>query len=510
MRIRVFVPLLLGLLFSFVAGCASDDDYVNFQTSSLSQDPVRLEFETVPLRAAGTTLSTITVAIVDRDGVVVADNDREVRIRLAEPNGAILFGLKEVRSVNGIATFSGLSVDKVGTYTFIAEADGLLSDESTVITITSGPALTVSFLQSPPPTPDPDGEPDQTNSVTVGQPFAKPVSVEVRDVHGNLVSESLTVQLRIVRDTVGGVTVSNNVATTQNGVATFPNFTIDSGGGIMVMAAAVDPDTFVASEPFLVTGPYSLYITTFPGILNGTITPENRPFLFRLNGGPHAPIGGPVVDFIEVVTGMAAMPDGRALIAVSRFEPQSPNFPYLAVLSTETGIATAIGSGLVASNSIATDLTVDPVNGTLYTYIYDRDNQIGQLCTVDTDTGLATPVGAATSSLESVALAFDVFQPEGPVLYGIGNAAPGFTDATYVTFDLTTGATTPVAGAVPLLAQICRSLVVYPFNPNLLLGIFQTANSDFALKTIDKATGATVGTPSTGLLASVALVFQFP
>lgn len=507
MRFRVFVPLLLGLLFSFVAGCASDDDYVNFQTSSLSGDPVRLEFETVPLRAAGTTFSTITVAIVDRDGAVVANNDREVRIRLAEPNGAILSGLTAVRSVNGIATFSGLSVDKVGNYTFIAEADGLLSDESTVITITSGPALTVSFLQPPPPTPDPDGDPDETNSVTVGQPFAKPISVEVRDAFGNLVSESVTVQLRIVRDTVGGVTVSNNVATTQNGVATFPDFTIDSGGGIMVMAAAVDADTFVASEPFFVAGPYSLYITTFPGILNGTITPDNRPFLFRLNGGPRAPIGGPVVDFIEVVTGMVAMPDGRMVIAVSRFV-NDPS--YLAILNTETGIATAIGSGLVASNSIATDLTVDPVTGTLYTYLYDRVNKIGQLCTVDTETGLATPVGAATSPLESVALTFDVFQPEGPVLYGIGNATPGFTDATYVTFDLTTGVTTPVGGAVPLPAQICRSLVVYPFNPNLLLGIFQTADSDFALKTIDKATGATVGTPSTGLVASVALVFQFP
>src|SRR5207244_996220 len=59
----------------------------------------------------------------------------------ANPSGGTLAGTATVAAVSGVATFSGLSIDKAGTgYTLVASSSGLTDPTSTAFNITAGAA----------------------------------------------------------------------------------------------------------------------------------------------------------------------------------------------------------------------------------------------------------------------------------------------------------------------------------------------------------------------------------
>ena len=61
-----------------------------------------------------------------------------ITINLASnPTGAAVSGTTVARPVNGIASFSNLSIDKVGTYTLLASASGATSVVSGAFTIST-------------------------------------------------------------------------------------------------------------------------------------------------------------------------------------------------------------------------------------------------------------------------------------------------------------------------------------------------------------------------------------
>lgn len=81
----------------------------------------------------------VRVAIQDAGGNVVPTASSTVTIALRDnPTGAILNGTSTVTAVNGVATFSSLSVDRVGTgYTLIASSPGLTSATTLAFTVTA-------------------------------------------------------------------------------------------------------------------------------------------------------------------------------------------------------------------------------------------------------------------------------------------------------------------------------------------------------------------------------------
>jgi hypothetical protein len=90
--------------------------------------------------AAGQTLMPVLVEVVDAFGnVVTSDNSDTVTLTIGtNPGGGTLSGTLTVAVVNGIATFSDLSIDQVGDgYTLHAMTGGLADAESAAFRITA-------------------------------------------------------------------------------------------------------------------------------------------------------------------------------------------------------------------------------------------------------------------------------------------------------------------------------------------------------------------------------------
>src|SRR5262249_59341988 len=88
---------------------------------------------------AGAVLSPpVTVRVFDRfDNFVFNDNTDVVTMALGNnPGNALLFGSTSQRAVNGVATFSNLSIQKAALgYTLIAGGGGLVTDTSAAFDI---------------------------------------------------------------------------------------------------------------------------------------------------------------------------------------------------------------------------------------------------------------------------------------------------------------------------------------------------------------------------------------
>ena len=71
----------------------------------------------------------VTVAVLDANGLVVTESTATITLALA-PAGPTLGGTLTHAAVAGVATFGGLSVDQVGTYTLAATSGGLIGATS--------------------------------------------------------------------------------------------------------------------------------------------------------------------------------------------------------------------------------------------------------------------------------------------------------------------------------------------------------------------------------------------
>jgi adhesin/invasin len=99
--------------------------------------------------AASSLGSSIQVTAEDAAGVVVTSYLSSVTVALTTAGGATLSGTLSATPSNGIASFSGLSVNKVGAYTLTATASGLTPAVSSGFTITAGSASQFAFTASP-------------------------------------------------------------------------------------------------------------------------------------------------------------------------------------------------------------------------------------------------------------------------------------------------------------------------------------------------------------------------
>ncbi len=107
-----------------------------------------LQFTTQPQSAqTGGSLGTFTVAAVDSAGTVVTDFNGTVTLAIGtNPGGGTLSGTTSVALGNGVATFSGLSIDRAGNgYTLTASTSGLKSAASSPFNVTTPPPTTGSL-----------------------------------------------------------------------------------------------------------------------------------------------------------------------------------------------------------------------------------------------------------------------------------------------------------------------------------------------------------------------------
>src|SRR5205823_4836872 len=93
----------------------------------------------------------VEVTALDSVGNIVPGFKGNVTVAIGtNPSGGALSGTKTVAAVAGVATFSTLGVDKVGTdYTLSATADGLFGATSAAFGITPGSATRLVFTVQP-------------------------------------------------------------------------------------------------------------------------------------------------------------------------------------------------------------------------------------------------------------------------------------------------------------------------------------------------------------------------
>lgn len=195
--------------------------------------PHRLAFTAQPTDVvAGAPLPTLAVTSYDRFGNVASNAVVPVHLSLVgSVPGATLSGTAVANTVDGVATFPGLSVDRSGPgYTLVAASSGLLSDASAGFDVLVGAPAQVAIVSAP-------------ASVVAGAPFD--VVVAMQDAAGNVVPTATgTVTLQYDGALVGS-------APLVSGVASFPEVVLQTANPAGQLVATSGPLASI-SHPIVV------------------------------------------------------------------------------------------------------------------------------------------------------------------------------------------------------------------------------------------------------------------
>ena len=220
--------LTLGL-HSITVVYSGDSNFTGSTSSVLSESvdqtpPSMVVFDQQPTSAtAGVTISPdITVDVEDPFGNIVASDSSDVTLSVATGSGSLL-GTVTVAAVNGVATFTGLSLDAAGSYTLSATDGTLAGATSNSFTTSPAAASKIAFVQQP------------TNA-TAGNAISPSVTVGVEDQFGNIVTtDNSNVTLSVA--TGPSALLGTLAVAAQNGVATFNNLSLNTDGSYTLSAA---------------------------------------------------------------------------------------------------------------------------------------------------------------------------------------------------------------------------------------------------------------------------------
>lgn len=197
----------------------------------LPAPPTRLAFGVQPGNtAAGDAITpAVTVYVQDALGNTVAGASNAVTLAIGtNPGGDSLSGTVTRNAVNGVATFTNLSINKAaGGYTLTAAADGLTGATSATFTISAGAPAQLAFGVQPTNTPP--------NEI-----ISPAVTVRVLDQLGNTVpSATNAISLALDANPADGTLAGTLTKNAVGGTATFGDLSIDQeGSGYTLLASA--------------------------------------------------------------------------------------------------------------------------------------------------------------------------------------------------------------------------------------------------------------------------------
>ena len=189
--------------------------------ASAQPPPAHLTLQQLPTTGtAGQALSpSVQVAVEDAFGNVVTSNTSTVAIAVATGPGVLTAGsTTSVAAASGVATFSNLVLDTVGTYTLKATDGALTSVTSGNITVSPATASQLVLQQSP-------------TTGTAGQALSPATKVAVEDAFGNVVTSNTSTVTIAVASGPGGLTAGSTTSVAAvSGVATFSDVVLDTAG----------------------------------------------------------------------------------------------------------------------------------------------------------------------------------------------------------------------------------------------------------------------------------------
>ncbi|MCP3140952.1 hypothetical protein [Pyxidicoccus xibeiensis] len=190
---------------------------------------------------SGATLATVRVTVQDALGNPAATTASTVALALGNnPGNAALGGTLSATTVSGVATFSNLTLDKVGTgYTLVASSGTLPTTTSTGFNVTAGAAARLAFTVQPGDTP-------------AGVAFNPAVQVSVQDANGNPVTSTASITLGLGNNPGGGTLAGTTVLGATGGVATFPGVSLARAGTGYTLTATATGLATATSTAFAV------------------------------------------------------------------------------------------------------------------------------------------------------------------------------------------------------------------------------------------------------------------
>jgi Beta-propeller repeat len=188
----------------------------------------------------------VTVMIEDQYGnVVTADNTDQVTVAVATGPGAFSSSsTTTVTASGGIATFSNLVLNTLGSYTLSESASGALTGPVSSSFVVNAPARATSLAFGVQPA-----------NTAAGAAINPAVTVQILDQFGHVFSTDNTDQVTVaVAGGPGGFTGSSSTtANVSNGVATFSNLHLNTSGTYALSETASSSLTGPDSSSFTVT-----------------------------------------------------------------------------------------------------------------------------------------------------------------------------------------------------------------------------------------------------------------
>ena len=308
---------------------------------------------------AGTPIApAVTVAVEDANGNTVTTNSSAVTLSIGtNPGGGTLSGTNTANAVNGVATFSNLSIDKTGTGYTLAAADGSLTmTTSSLFTVNPGTATKVAFVQQPTTAP-------------INTPITPAVTVAIEDANGNVVTTNTSlVTLAIGTNPSAGTLSGTTMALAISGVATFSNLSINNAGIGYTLTASDGALTGAISSTFNITlaTPVRLALGQQPTntIARSAISPAVTVQVLDA-------LGNPVAGSTSSVTiAIGANPGGSTLGGTLTVNASNgvATFPDLTLDQVGTGYTlTAASAGLIGATSTAFNIGIGPATQIVFT-----------------------------------------------------------------------------------------------------------------------------------------------
>jgi len=216
------------------------------------------------------TLAPVRVGLEDAFGNRTPGTGAPVTLSLTvvSPSAGVLTGTLSQAPAAGLAAFTDLSIDRVGTgYRLHASLPGQATVTSRAFDVVPAPADKLAFVVGP-------------SSVTAGAAIAPAVQVAFVDRFGGVSASTAQVTLTLVTNPGGATLSGGGAAAAVGGVATFASVSLDRTGTGYVLRASASGVSQVASAPFDVRPgpPAALAFTTQPSAvpIAAPITPPVR------------------------------------------------------------------------------------------------------------------------------------------------------------------------------------------------------------------------------------------
>jgi len=295
----------------------------------------------------------VRVAVQNDLGGTVANGTQTVTIALgSNPGNATLSGTTTVQAINGVATFSNLSLDKAAAgYTLTATAGNLTAATSTSFNASAGTASQLAITSAPPA------------SATSGQPLAPQPALQLRDAFGNAVGQAGVVVTAAIAS--GSATLGGSTTATTNtaGLATFATLTLTGTGSGVTIGFSASGLTPATSGPISLAPPppSALVMVTQPS----ATAPSGIPFAVQPAVKLKDASGNDVLNAgVAITASLASGPGGATLSGGTVVQTSSTGTATFANLAITGPVGSYTiqfsGSGLTSVTSAAIAVTAAP------------------------------------------------------------------------------------------------------------------------------------------------------